>query len=158
MVHQRKIPFTLYRVFAGEELLYVGITMSPKNRFSQHEYTSEWWDWVTHFTIEHLGPDEKKARALETKAIREELPLLNLRGADCAVQNCRMKARHILFCSKHFWAYPSMGYRFWSIETVKRIKSGEHLPELSEEQMEEGKRRRDVMRAKTQQASTSYAI
>lgn len=71
-------PHYLYRLFsASRVLLYVGVTRDLRDRFAQHAGEKEWWPEVTRKTVA-LYLSEKKARAAETLAIRDENPAHNV--------------------------------------------------------------------------------
>jgi predicted GIY-YIG superfamily endonuclease len=68
---------TLYRFFnAKNELLYVGITNNPFNRFSGHSKDKEWFKEITYSTFEHY-PNRLSVDRAETKAIQTENPKYN---------------------------------------------------------------------------------
>jgi predicted GIY-YIG superfamily endonuclease len=68
---------TLYRFFnAKNELLYVGITNNPFNRFSGHSKDKEWFKEITHSTLEHY-PNRLAVDRAETMAIKSEKPKYN---------------------------------------------------------------------------------
>ena len=72
----------LYRLFGGEgQLLYVGITNSPDERFVEHRRDKRWWDEVVTREIE-WHPDRTTALIHEARAIRREAPLYNLAGSE----------------------------------------------------------------------------
>lgn len=68
----------LYRFFDDSgDLLYVGISMNPAARWSQHRQDKPWWCEVATVTIEaHSSP--AVAEAAERVAIRSELPRYNV--------------------------------------------------------------------------------
>jgi len=73
---------TLYRFFnANNELLYVGITNNPFNRFSGHSKDKEWFKEITHSTMEHY-PNRLAVDKAETIAIRSEKPKYNKANVD----------------------------------------------------------------------------
>jgi predicted GIY-YIG superfamily endonuclease len=59
-------------------LLYVGITHSLRVRFAQHAKEKSWWPEVAKRTAEWYG-SEREARRAETAAIRDEMPLHNIK-------------------------------------------------------------------------------
>lgn len=68
----------LYRLFdAQDNLLYVGVTFMPGNRFDQHRREKHWWDQVARKEIE---PFESRSSALdaERSVIAAEAPRHNL--------------------------------------------------------------------------------
>lgn len=71
-------PFTLYRFYnAGDELLYVGLSVNPGNRFERHRQDKTWWSEVTRIEMEQL-PNHESLKAAEREAIKEEKPLYNV--------------------------------------------------------------------------------
>ena len=70
-------PTTLYRFFTEDDLLlYVGISISPAQRFKQHATDKAWWHEVSHATMQHF-PDRQSAEMAERRAIRHESPQYN---------------------------------------------------------------------------------
>lgn len=68
---------TLYRFFnAQHELLYVGITNNPFNRFSGHSKDKDWFKEIAYSTFEHY-PNRLAVDKAETLAIRAEKPKYN---------------------------------------------------------------------------------
>jgi len=68
----------LYRFYtATGQLLYVGITMNPAQRFKAHKGTKDWWGDVAGITIEHYETREDLAKA-EWRAIQVERPMHNV--------------------------------------------------------------------------------
>jgi predicted GIY-YIG superfamily endonuclease len=68
----------LYRFYSiTGQLLYVGITNSPPERFKSHGATKEWWDQVSGITVETYSTREELAQA-ERRAIQVERPLHNV--------------------------------------------------------------------------------
>jgi hypothetical protein len=50
---RRQVPTALYRVFdATGQLLYVGITESPKRRWAHHVRLTPWWGETDHWIVE----------------------------------------------------------------------------------------------------------
>lgn len=71
----------LYRMVGHDgELLYVGITRNPVERWRCHARTRQWWSRVAEIRIQ-AHPSEGSALAAERLAIREERPLHNVRSA-----------------------------------------------------------------------------
>lgn len=69
---------TLYRMFdRHRQLLYVGITMSPANRFASHRHDKLWWEDVHTITIERFDSKDE-LEAAELMAIRTEYPQHNV--------------------------------------------------------------------------------
>ena len=74
-------PSALYRYFdEADQLLYVGITKTPRKRDREHSKLSEWHQFATRRTLEwHDNRDA--ALAAERAAIRDESPIFNRIGA-----------------------------------------------------------------------------
>lgn len=71
----------VYRCWAGEELVYVGVTDNVPRRISAHSEHSEWFPFVSRVTHESYGL-RMLAEQAESVAIRTENPLFNIRGID----------------------------------------------------------------------------
>lgn len=68
----------LYRFYSKTgQLLYVGITMNPPQRFRDHRDSKEWWDQVAGITVESYDTRKDLAEA-EKRAIRVERPQHNI--------------------------------------------------------------------------------
>lgn len=68
----------LYRFYTKTgQLLYVGITMDPANRFKSHRGHKLWWSDVAGITLEHYETRTELANA-ERRAIQVEHPLHNV--------------------------------------------------------------------------------
>lgn len=72
-------PHTVYRLFSGDELVYVGITATASRRLGEHRRQREWWGQITGATFEHFAT-ATMAAAEERRLIRELRPRLNERG------------------------------------------------------------------------------
>jgi predicted GIY-YIG superfamily endonuclease len=69
----------LYRFYeAGGQLLYVGITSKPGERWEAHTRSQPWWPEVARQTME-WHTDRTSALDAERTAIRQERPLYNAR-------------------------------------------------------------------------------
>jgi hypothetical protein len=69
---------TLYRFYAKDgQLLYVGVTMNPPDRFKDHRHQKEWWPMVSGITMETY---DSRAAVLdaERRAIKIEHPKYNV--------------------------------------------------------------------------------
>lgn len=67
----------LYRFFdSNNDLLYVGITNDPVERFEWHAKNSMWWNYSTRREIEEKT-SRRQAFRDETKAIKAERPIFN---------------------------------------------------------------------------------
>tara|TARA_R110000751_G_scaffold5653_1_gene25520 strand:+ start:272 stop:850 length:579 start_codon:yes stop_codon:yes gene_type:complete len=73
----KEIKTALYRHFNGEDLLYIGISLSHINRLKDHTKYSYWADEITRIEIEYFGSRSLALRA-EAKAIHTELPKYNI--------------------------------------------------------------------------------
>lgn len=92
-------PVALYRLFgAANDLLYVGITDSPRIRFAEHAKDKPWWPDVVRKTVTWCD-DRKAACAAELAAIRDEGPAHNIAGKGETVHG---KDRH---------RHPPLAYR-----------------------------------------------
>ena len=69
------LPTAVYRLYAGDVLLYVGVTNSLKTRFARHAKNA-WWQQVTRKTIAWYG-ERYEALDAEAIAIRDEHPVHN---------------------------------------------------------------------------------
>lgn len=75
----------LYRFYSATgQLLYVGITMNPPQRFKSHRKTKEWCEMVSGITVENYSSREELTQA-ERRAIQVEHPLHNVVHAKAAV-------------------------------------------------------------------------
>lgn len=73
-------PTTLYRLYDERgELLYVGISVRPFDRFKQHRGDKGWWHDVASTRLEHFPTRDEAARA-ELHAIQSEGPKHNVVG------------------------------------------------------------------------------
>lgn len=69
----------------AEEVVYVGMSWNPGNRFDKHKRKRPWWSQVTHVVILQVdasNPDEAEAltRGLEILCIRRLAPTGNIAG------------------------------------------------------------------------------
>lgn len=82
----------LYRIYGERErLLYVGTTVHPRQRFTQHRRKHDWWTtvrrielWITRDTVEHQQGDwrdhrlnQHTARAWESLCVTTQKPAHN---------------------------------------------------------------------------------
>lgn len=68
----------LYRFYSRRgRLLYVGITMNPFTRFSDHRRTQRWWDQVGSVTLIDWE-DREQLKMMERYVIETERPLYNV--------------------------------------------------------------------------------
>ncbi|MFJ4356886.1 GntR family transcriptional regulator [Streptomyces massasporeus] len=67
----------LYRLFdVTDQLLYVGISTNPEERWKTHTMLKSWWNEVAHKTVTWL-PSWDEALAQEERVIRDEAPRYN---------------------------------------------------------------------------------
>lgn len=72
------MPHVLYRFYSDTgQLLYVGITMNPSQRFQSHKHTKDWWGDVVGITLQHYDNRDELAAA-EKRAIEVERPMHNI--------------------------------------------------------------------------------
>lgn len=70
----------LYRFYnAAGDLLYVGITNNPTNRFTDHMVSKSWWSEVAQTRLE-FHANRAEVEAAELRAIQTESPRYNIRG------------------------------------------------------------------------------
>lgn len=70
----------VYRLYSdGGELLYIGSTVNPPQRWSHHKGTKDWWPSVAAYRLD-WWPGAEQAYAEEYKAIRAEQPKRNQLG------------------------------------------------------------------------------
>lgn len=74
---RRQAPHSVYRLFSGDEVVYVGITSVGVNRIADHAKLRSWWVEVTSATFEHVG-SFYEADARETELIEELRPKYNV--------------------------------------------------------------------------------
>lgn len=68
----------LYRFYSATgQLLYVGITMNPPQRFKNHRDSKAWWEQVSGITVENY-PTRGDLEQAERRAIQVERPLHNV--------------------------------------------------------------------------------
>jgi predicted GIY-YIG superfamily endonuclease len=70
----------LYRFFdAGQQLLYVGVSGQPGERWARHRRESPWWRTAMFVAVEIL-PSMHAALDAEREAIQSETPAFNKRS------------------------------------------------------------------------------
>lgn len=67
----------LYRIFDGEDLLYVGITDNITNRLLDHQTDKEWWQWNLKVEL-CFYPNRLALAKAEREAIAAEHPKYNV--------------------------------------------------------------------------------
>lgn len=74
-------PTLLYRFYdANCDLLYVGVTGRPDERFTAHRRNARWWNEIAFLDTEML-PSMYEALRAEREAIHAESPIHNRRSA-----------------------------------------------------------------------------
>lgn len=69
---------TLYRFYANDgTLLYIGITISPPQRFKQHSRDKAWWNEVARIELVQFNSREELENE-EKNAISREHPKYNI--------------------------------------------------------------------------------
>lgn len=82
-------PHILYRCFnADGELLYIGITNDPDQRFAVHAKQTPWWPDVADIKLDHNFDSRYRLVQAERVAILNEIPLHN------SVHNNRWHTKH----------------------------------------------------------------
>lgn len=70
----------VYRFYSADgTLLYIGSTVNPPTRWSQHKGSKDWWPTVAAYSLA-WWPSAEQAYAEEYKAIRAEQPTHNQLG------------------------------------------------------------------------------
>lgn len=78
---------TLYRFWdSGGDLLYVGISVRPWDRWKQHRGDKPWWEEVASVTLQNFATRED-VEAAEIAAIRSENPRYNIAGRASLLAN-----------------------------------------------------------------------
>lgn len=68
----------VYRAFAeNDDLLYVGVTRDPGQRFYLHEYNTHWWHHVHRVELSQEFLDRQDAEDAEAMTIAKFEPLMN---------------------------------------------------------------------------------
>ena len=72
----------LYRFFNEDrELLYIGISSNPSDRWIQHRRSKEWWKEVAYIAFTSVRGLRWELELAERQAIRAESPRYNRRSA-----------------------------------------------------------------------------
>lgn len=69
-------PHYLYRIYSGEVLLYVGVSVDPEGRMVKHRL-KPWWPQVTTIKVQRRDSREDALLA-ERQAISTEAPIHNI--------------------------------------------------------------------------------
>lgn len=79
----RLVPVTaLYRFYdQDEQLLYIGITGQPRERWPAHRRKAKWW-FLAAFVAVEIHPTEWQALDAERAAIKAENPQCNKRSKE----------------------------------------------------------------------------
>ncbi|MFH8531579.1 GIY-YIG nuclease family protein [Streptomyces tendae] len=77
----RLAPITvLYRFYgANKQLLYIGVTGQPRERWPAHRRKAAWWSLAAYVAVE-IHPTEWQALNAERAAIKTENPQFNKRS------------------------------------------------------------------------------
>lgn len=108
-MNPRSQPHALYRFYDDSgQLLYVGITANPGQRWTQHAHAKPWWHHVATVTLEQ-HPNREAVLAAERTAIITEQPRHNVVHARHTRQNAT--AGHPLddYLVDHLGADPTTG-------------------------------------------------
>lgn len=71
-------PHSLYRFFdSAGQLLYIGVSVNPLQRWDDHRLHKPWWTEVSSVTLHHY-PTRPDVLQAERAAIRTEKPLHNV--------------------------------------------------------------------------------
>lgn len=70
-------PVWLYRLYSGETLLYVGVSMAPDTRLASHRAKKPWWNLVDTVSMWWF-PSRAEAFAAERTFIAYHRPLYNV--------------------------------------------------------------------------------
>lgn len=111
----------LYRFYDGAgQLLYVGITGDPSDRWARHADEKPWWPNVARHTVEWL-PSRDAALAAETAAIVAEEPVYNVAGTP------RQRAATTAFHGEHHEAtrHPALAAVRAALRALERIEDAE---------------------------------
>lgn len=82
----RPKPVAVYRFFdAAGQLIYVGQTADPKERFRRHSAESDWWSEVAHRLVD-WWPDKAAAVAEEARLVAEQSPRYNVQHSPVVVR------------------------------------------------------------------------
>lgn len=67
----------VYRLYSADDLLYVGMSNNPLERFIEHRADKDWWPQVELYSIEWFDT-RAEAEYAEEDAIKDEWPLYNI--------------------------------------------------------------------------------
>jgi predicted GIY-YIG superfamily endonuclease len=71
----------VYRLWCGDTLLYIGVTMDFRRRIDEHATFKPWFRFVERFTLEPFDTIAE-AEAAERAAIKSEKPVFNIAHND----------------------------------------------------------------------------
>ena len=97
--------FTLYRFWHYRDLLYVGKTTNPPARLKQHKKAKDWWETVTHITMEH-HPNAASLHKAECIAILAERPAHNIDKPVWVINEERAKSTAVYVRER--WGIPDI--------------------------------------------------
>ena len=130
-------PCALYRLFnADNELLYVGASVAPIARLSEHVARAEWGKTSATMTMEWF-PSRKEAFEAERAAILSERPIFNSAGRKrrggikrlgSGADNGTLIARIAAHCDATGESHSAFGKRAVNdFSLMHRLKAGCHL-------------------------------
>jgi hypothetical protein len=68
-------PTALYRLYdAGHDLLYIGISRKPDDRFKAHDHTHSWWHLVTYVDLTWFDNFQAAGKAEKSAQLSERPP------------------------------------------------------------------------------------
>lgn len=95
---------TLYRFFdSNGALLYVGITLSPPQRFAQHRSSKWWWTRVACIELDSF-PTRAAVLVAEQSAIESERPRYNVLHNEKDLEHLALAAAVDAVFDDHWWA------------------------------------------------------
>jgi len=129
----------VYRLYgANDELLYIGISVNPDQRFMQHAASKEWWPEVARREVAMWFDDRPQAAAAEARAIRDHHPRHNLHipDPDGTFGTLAQRVRHSAIRRTGRKGNPRHAFRFepgrWAsfFAAVKRDPLGRNATEV----------------------------
>lgn len=77
-------PHYVYQFWADDTCLYIGCTVQPAGRISQHASIQPWWGQVTHFSAE-VHPCREDGFMAEARLIHDLDPVWNIQHTERAL-------------------------------------------------------------------------